>query len=107
MAVPEVDDDQRAALRRLRAAFGAIEVIEVVSNEAISEARMAADPRRMTPGEQGEAHALLVRAVSDPDWQAARQALDELVRKLLVVHRLLEAEERLAKRERERGSGTV
>jgi hypothetical protein len=103
--VPEVDDDQRAALRRLRAAFGAIEVIEVISNEAISEARMAADPRRMTPEEQGEAHALLVKAVSDPDWQAARQALDDLMRKLLVVHRLLEAEERLAKRER--GPGTV
>jgi hypothetical protein len=58
-----------------------------------------ADPRRMTPEEHGEAHALLVKAVSDPDWQAARQALDELMRKLLVVHRLLEAEERLAKRE--------
>ena len=57
------------------------------------------DPRRMTPEEQGEAQALLVKAVSDPDWQAARQALDELLRKLLVVHRLLEAEERLAKRE--------
>jgi hypothetical protein len=55
-----------------------------------------ADPRRMTPEEQGEAHTLLVEAVSDPDWQAARQALDELMRKLLVVHRLLEAEERLA-----------
>jgi hypothetical protein len=27
------------------------------------------------------------------------QALDDLLRKLLVVHRLLEAEERLAKRE--------
>jgi hypothetical protein len=52
-----------------------------------------------TPGEQGEAHALLVKAVSDADWQAARQALDELMRKLLVVHRLLEAQERLAKRE--------
>jgi hypothetical protein len=59
-----------------------------------------ADPRRMTPEEHGEAHALLVKAVSDPDWQAARQALDELMRKLLVIHRLLEAEERLAKRER-------
>jgi hypothetical protein len=58
-----------------------------------------ADPRRMTPEEHGEAHALLVKAVSDPDWQAARQALEELMRKLLVVHRLLEAEERLAKRE--------
>ena len=30
---------------------------------------------------------------------ASRRALDELLRKLLVVHRLLEAEERLAKRE--------
>jgi len=58
-----------------------------------------ADPRRMTPEEHGEAQALLVKAVSDPDWQAARQALDDLMRKLLVVHRLLEAEERLAKRE--------
>jgi hypothetical protein len=55
-----------------------------------------ADPRRMAPEEQDEAHTLLVEAVSDPDWQAARQALDELMRKLLVVHRLLEAEERLA-----------
>jgi hypothetical protein len=53
----------------------------------------------MTPEEQSDAHALLVTAVSDPDWQAARQALDELMRKLAVVHRLLEAEERLAKRE--------
>ena len=53
----------------------------------------------MTPEEHGEAHALLVRAVSEPDWQAARQALNELMRKLLVVHQLLEAEERLAKRE--------
>jgi hypothetical protein len=96
--VPEVDDDQLAALRRLRAAFGPIEIIEVISNDPIKEARMA-DPRRMTPEEHGEAHALLVKAVSDPDWQAARQALDELMRKLLVVHRLLEAEERLAKRE--------
>ena len=96
--VPEVDDDQRAALRRLWAAFGAIQIIKVISNDPTGEARMA-DPRRMTPEEQGEAHALLVKAVSDPDWQAARQALDELMRKLLVVHRLLEAEERLAKRE--------
>jgi hypothetical protein len=51
----------------------------------------------MTPEEHGQAHALLVKAVSDPDWQAASQALEELMRKLLVVHRLLEAEERLAK----------
>jgi hypothetical protein len=96
--VPEVDDDQRAALRRLRAAFGAIEIIEVISNDPSNEARMA-DPRRMTPEEHGEAHALLVKAVSDPDWQAAGQALDDLMRKLLVLNRLLEAEERLAKRE--------
>jgi hypothetical protein len=57
------------------------------------------DPRRMTPEEREQAHALLTRAASDPDWQAASQALDDLMRKLLVVHRLLEAEERLAKRE--------
>jgi hypothetical protein len=59
-----------------------------------------ADPRRMTPAEHGEAHALLVRAVTDPDWQAASQALDDLMGKLLVIRRLLEAEERLPKRER-------
>jgi hypothetical protein len=57
--VPEVDDDQLAALRRLRAAFGPIEVVEVISHdsgddlaaaqdETIEGARMA-DPRRMTP----------------------------------------------------------
>jgi hypothetical protein len=54
-----------------------------------------ADPRRMTPEEHGQAHALLVRAVTDPNWQAARQALVDLTGKLLVVRRLLEAEERL------------
>ncbi len=59
-------------------------------------ARMA-DPRRMTPEEHGEAHALLVRVVTDPDWQAASQALDELMSKLLVMRGLLEAEERLPK----------
>jgi hypothetical protein len=53
---------------------------------------------RMTPEEQEQAHALLTRAVSDPNWRTASQALDDLMRKLLVVHRLLEAEERLAKR---------
>jgi hypothetical protein len=56
------------------------------------------DPRRMTPEEHGEAHALLVRAVTDPDWQAASQALDELTGKLAVLHRLLEAEKRLPQR---------
>ena len=44
-----------------------------------------ADPRRMTPEEHGEAHALLVRAVTDPDWQAASQALDELMGKLVGI----------------------
>ena len=58
-----------------------------------------ADLRRMTPEEHGEAHALLVKAVTDPDWQAANKALEELMGKLVVVHRLLEAEERLPKRE--------
>jgi hypothetical protein len=53
----------------------------------------------MTPEEHGEAHALLVKAVTDPDWQAANKALDELMGELVVVHRLLEAEERLPKRE--------
>ncbi len=101
----EVDDDQLAALRRLRAAFGFVEVIEVITHDpaavpdaSIEGARMA-DPRRMTPEEQEEAHALLTRALHDPDWRTASQALDDLMRKLLVVHRLLEAEERLAGRE--------
>jgi hypothetical protein len=31
--VPEVDDDQLAALRRLRVAFGFVEVIEVISHD--------------------------------------------------------------------------
>ena len=61
-----------------------------------------ADPRRMTPEEHGEAHALLVKAVTDPDWQAASQALDDLMSNLAVMHRLLEAEERLPKREPQR-----
>jgi hypothetical protein len=107
--VPEVDDDQLAALRRLRAAFGFVEIVEVIGHdpdddlaaapgEPIEGARMA-DPRRMTPEEREHADALLTRALSDPDWETASQALDDLLRKLLVVHRLLEAEERLAKRE--------
>jgi hypothetical protein len=53
----------------------------------------------MTPEEHGQAHALLVRAVTDPNWQTASQALDDLPDKLLVVRRLLEAEERLPQRE--------
>jgi hypothetical protein len=31
--VPEVDDDQLAALRRLRAAFGFVEIVEVISHD--------------------------------------------------------------------------
>jgi hypothetical protein len=85
--VPEVDDDQLAALRRLRVAFGPIEVVEVVSHDpaAASDehnlgARMA-DPGRMTPEERKQAQALLTRALSDPNWQTASQALDDLMRK--------------------------
>jgi hypothetical protein len=111
--VAEVDDDQLAALRRLRAAFGFVEIIEVIDHdpdddptvapgEPIEGARMA-DPRRMTPQEREHAHALLTRALSEPGWRTASQALDDLIRKLLVVHRLLEAEERLAKREPRNG----
>jgi hypothetical protein len=103
--VSEVDDDQIAALRRLRAAFGFVEIIKVIRHDPTAapdesiEGASTADPRRMTPEEQEHAHALLTRAVSDPNWRTASQALDDLMRKLLVVHRLLEAEERLARRE--------
>jgi hypothetical protein len=44
------------------------------------------------------------QGVRDPGWEVARQALDDLMRKLLVVHRLLEAEDRLAKREPRRNA---
>ena len=108
--MPEVDDDQLAALRRLRAAFGFVEVVEVISHDQdddragpldeLIEGAAMADPRRMTPEERKQAHPLLTRALTDPNWRTASQALDDLMRKLLVVHRLLEAEERLAKRER-------
>jgi hypothetical protein len=50
-----------------------------------------ADPRRMNPEERKQAHALLTRALTDPNWRTASQALDDLMRKLLVVHQLLEA----------------
>jgi hypothetical protein len=49
---------------------------------------------------------LLTRALNDRNWRTASQALDDLMRKLLVVHRLLEAEERLAKSE-PRGAADV
>jgi hypothetical protein len=113
--VPEVDDAQLAALPRLRAAFGFVEVVEVIRHDQVvsadpederegrkgklGEGARMADPRRMTPEEHGQAHALLVRVVTDPDWQTASQALDDLLGQLLVVRRLLEAEERLPQRE--------
>jgi hypothetical protein len=100
---------------RLRIAFGSIEVVEVVRHYPVvsddpeddqgggtgqlGEGARMAEPRRMTPEEHGQAHALLVRAVTDPDRQAASKALDDLMGKLVVMHRLLEAEERLPKRE--------
>ena len=104
--VPEVDDDQLAALRRLRAAFGFVEIVEVISHDPTAAPDASIQGARgwktaaMTPEEREQAHALLTRALSDPDWRTASQALDDLMGKLLVVHRLLEAEERLAKRER-------
>jgi hypothetical protein len=105
--VPEVDDDRLAALRRLRAAFGFVEVVShdpdddptAPPGEPTEGPRMA-DPRRMTAEEREQAPALLIRSLSDPDRETASRALDDLMRKLLVAHRLLEAEERLAKRER-------
>ena len=104
--LPEVDDDQLAALRRLRAAFGVVEVIghdwddDPIGppGEPIEGAAMA-DPGRMTLEEREPAHSHLTRALSDPNWRTASQALDDLMRKLLMVHRLLEAEERLADHE--------
>ncbi len=107
--MPEVDDDQLGALRRLRAAFGLVEVVQVIGHdsdddpmgpagEPIERAAMA-DPGRMTREEREQAQALLTRALGDPNWRTASQALDDLLRKLLEVHRLLEAEERLANRE--------
>ena len=50
-----------------------------------------ADPGRMTPEERNQAHALLTRALTDPNWRTASQALDDLMRKPLVAQRLLEA----------------
>src|SRR5215218_8659824 len=54
------------------------------------------NPNRMGLEEQTEAHALLAKAANHPDWRVASHALDELMRRRLVLHRLLEAEERLA-----------
>jgi hypothetical protein len=76
-----------------------LRMVGKVGTGELGEGTRMADPRRMTPEEHGEAHALLVRAITDPDWQAASQALDDLMGRLLVMHRLLEAEERLPQRE--------
>jgi hypothetical protein len=51
---------------------------------------------RMGLEEQAEAHPLLAKAANHPDWWVAGHALDELMRRLLLLHRLLEAEERLS-----------
>jgi hypothetical protein len=53
----------------------------------------------MTPEAHARGTRCWSRRFSDPYWQAASQALDDLIRKLMVMHRLLEAEERLPKRE--------
>ena len=53
----------------------------------------------MTLEEWEQAHTLLTRALTEPTWRTASQALDDLLRNLLVVHRLLEAEEGLTDRE--------
>ena len=39
----EVDDDQLAALRRLRAAFGFVEVVEVISHDPEDDLAAAPD----------------------------------------------------------------
>jgi hypothetical protein len=38
----------------------------------------------------------VAKAANHPDWRVVSHALDELMRRLLVLHRLLEAEEHLA-----------
>ena len=52
------------------------------------------NPNRMALEEQTEAHALLATAANHPDWRVASHALDELMRRLLLLHRLLQAEQR-------------
>ena len=57
-----------------------VEVIEIVSHdpaatpdEEMQGARMA-DLERMTPEERKQAYWLLTKALSDPDWRAARRS---------------------------------
>ena len=47
------------------------------------------NPNRMGLEEQTEAHALLAKAANHPDWRVAGHALDELICRLLLLHRLL------------------
>jgi hypothetical protein len=54
------------------------------------------NPNRMGLEEQTEAHVLLAKAANHLDWRIASHALDGLMCRLLVLHRLLEVEERLA-----------
>jgi hypothetical protein len=66
--VAEVDDDQLAALRRLRAVFGFVEVVEVIGHDSDDDPNWTAgradrgaamaDPGRMTLEERGQAHTL-------------------------------------------------
>jgi hypothetical protein len=50
--VPKVDDDQLAALRRLRVAFGFVEVVEVISHDPAA-ARMKQRRGRGWPTQGG------------------------------------------------------
>jgi hypothetical protein len=102
------DAEQLAVLRRLRAAFGHVQVLAVQIDDQGKPSRPAGrgrsasstggtmDPHRMTTEELREVEALLRRAVTTPAPAAASDALDELMRRLLVLHRLLEAELRLS-----------
>jgi hypothetical protein len=53
------------------------------------------DPRRMTPEEFREAEGLLRQAATTRAPAEASAALDELMRRLLTLHRVLEAEQRI------------
>jgi hypothetical protein len=52
------------------------------------------DPRRMTAEELQEAQGLLRQAATTRASAEASDALDELMRRLLILHRVLEAERR-------------
>jgi hypothetical protein len=98
----QVDADQLVALRRLRAVLGSSRSSPSAPMLPPAMARprggqeylrsTMGDPRRMTPAQLAEAAELLRRAVTTPAPAMASDALDELLRRLLVLHRLLEAE---------------